>query len=94
MNRAEKRRQKKLAAKTAKGQKTAPPNPDSPDHQAASLSLAVQHHAAGRLDEAEKIYRQILQANPDFFNNGFDPFNLILDRSISVIPRISGRISA
>jgi len=30
-----------------------------------SLDLAVQHHSAGRLPEAEGIYRQILQADPN-----------------------------
>jgi tetratricopeptide (TPR) repeat protein len=30
-----------------------------------TLDLALQHHAAGRLPNAERIYRQILQALPD-----------------------------
>jgi len=30
-----------------------------------SLELAVQHHSAGRLPEAEQIYRQILQVEPE-----------------------------
>jgi len=30
-----------------------------------SLELAVQHHTAGRLPEAEQIYRQILQTEPE-----------------------------
>jgi protein O-GlcNAc transferase len=30
-----------------------------------SLDLAVQHHTAGRLAEAEKLYQQILQVDPD-----------------------------
>src|SRR3990167_8392454 len=29
------------------------------------FSLALQHHQAGRLPEAEALYRQILQAQPD-----------------------------
>ncbi len=31
-------------------------------HQA--IQIAQQHHQAGRLAEAEKIYRQILRSNP------------------------------
>ena len=30
-----------------------------------SLDLAVQHHTAGRLPEAENIYQQILQSDPN-----------------------------
>ena len=30
-----------------------------------AIDLAVQHHNAGRLPEAENIYQQILQTNPD-----------------------------
>ncbi|MED5396544.1 MAG: tetratricopeptide repeat protein, partial [Pseudomonadota bacterium] len=30
-----------------------------------SLDFAVQHHTAGRLPEAESIYQQILQADPN-----------------------------
>ena len=30
-----------------------------------ALSLALQHHQAGRLSEAEAVYRQILQAHPN-----------------------------
>ena len=30
-----------------------------------ALDLALQHHAAGRLSQAENIYRQILQNNPN-----------------------------
>ena len=29
------------------------------------LDLAVQHHTAGRLPQAESIYKQILQSHPD-----------------------------
>jgi hypothetical protein len=28
------------------------------------LTLAIKHHQAGSLPQAEKIYRQILEANP------------------------------
>ena len=30
-----------------------------------ALALAAQHHQAGRLQEAEEIYRQILWSEPD-----------------------------
>ena len=30
-----------------------------------AIDLAVQHHNAGRLSQAETIYNQILQSNPD-----------------------------
>jgi len=59
MNRAEKRRQQKLAEKAAGSKKHARPD------VLQSLDLAVQHHGAGRLAEAEGLYRQVLQADPD-----------------------------
>ena len=69
MNRAEKRRQRKLAEKASKkarpGQETIP----SPEQQTLiiqqSLALAVQHHNEGRLPEAESILQQILQVDPN-----------------------------
>ena len=69
MNRAEKRRQRKLAEKAPKkakpGQETIP----SPEQQTLTvqqtLDLALQHHTAGRLPEAERIFQQILQADPN-----------------------------
>ena len=30
-----------------------------------ALDLALQHHTAGRLSQAENIYQQILQSHPD-----------------------------
>jgi tetratricopeptide (TPR) repeat protein len=39
--------------------------PTSPADPAARLNEAVQLHVAGRLSEAEAIYRQILQKDPD-----------------------------
>ena len=30
-----------------------------------ALAIAIQHHQAGRLQAAEQIYRQILQAEPN-----------------------------
>ena len=58
MNRAEKRRQKKLAKKAVGNAK-----PGNAIQE--SIDLALQHHAAGRLPEAERIYQQILQADPN-----------------------------
>lgn len=60
MNRAEKRRQQKLAKKAQK----------KPPHQRSiaknqTLSIAMQHHSAGRLSEAESLYQRMLQAEPD-----------------------------
>jgi len=54
MNRAEKRRQKKLAEKAAGG---------SSSQQA--LNLAVQHHNAGDMVNAEAAYQQALQTDPE-----------------------------
>ena len=60
MNRAEKRRQQKTAKKAARKS----PNKHSIDsHQA--LRVAIQYHSAGRLSDAEKVYQQILQADPN-----------------------------
>ena len=30
-----------------------------------ALAIAIQHHQAGRLQAAEQVYRQILQADPN-----------------------------
>lgn len=72
MNRAEKRRQQKLAQKAAK--KTvgknrpaiAPSSSNAPAHPAIQplLNQAVQFHTTGRLAEAEQIYQQVLQTDP------------------------------
>lgn len=69
MNRAEKRRQKKIAEKAARNAKGGdepirPSGEQAPDTQ-QTLNQAVQHHTAGRLPEAEAIYRQVLQSIPD-----------------------------
>ena len=65
MNRAEKRRQKKLAKKAASNAKLGKATFRSPGQQTPaiqeSIDLAMQHHTAGRLPEAESIYKQILQ---------------------------------
>ena len=60
MNRAEKRRQHKLNQKAARRT----PNQNS-IASLQSLELAVQHQSAGRLSEAESLYKQILQADPN-----------------------------
>lgn len=69
MNRAEKRRQQKQTKGAAKSAHPVRPAsaPQMPHTQAISqaLDVAVQHHSAGRLPEAEKIYRQILHSHPD-----------------------------
>ena len=69
MNRAEKRRQRKLSKKAARVTKPVQSASSSPDQQTLTIQqaidLAVQHHNAGRLPEAESIYQQILQADPN-----------------------------
>ncbi len=62
MNRAEKRRQHKLAQKAAKKSKSS--QSADPSFQPA-IDLAVQHQNAGRFSEAEAIYKQILRSDPD-----------------------------
>jgi len=60
MNRAEKRRQQKLAEKAAKkGGGLAV----SQGH-AQVLNHAVDHHQAGRLRDADRLYRQVLKSDP------------------------------
>jgi len=69
MNRAEKRRQRKLAEKAAKTVGAAKllslsaGQPKMTIQQA--IGLGVQHHNAGRLPEAESIYQRILQTDPN-----------------------------
>jgi predicted O-linked N-acetylglucosamine transferase (SPINDLY family) len=69
MNRAEKRRQKKLNKKAARNAKLGKATIRSPGQQTpaiqVSINLALQHYIAGRLAEAESIYRQILQSDPN-----------------------------
>ena len=64
MNRAEKRRQKKLAKKAASNAKFGKATIPSPGQQTPtiqqSLELAVRHHNAGDLAKAEGIYQQVL----------------------------------
>ena len=69
MNRAEKRRQKKLAKKAASNAKLGKATIPSPGQQTLaiqeSLDLALQHYTAGRLPEANSIYQQILRLDPN-----------------------------
>ena len=69
MNRAEKRRQKKLAKKAASNAKLGKATIRSPGQQTLaiqeSLDLALQHYTAGRLPEANSIYQQILRLDPN-----------------------------
>ena len=62
MNRAEKRRQKKLSKKAARGA----PNQKSLDSQQI-IDLAMQHHNAGRLSEAEDLYCDLMSL--DWFDD-------------------------
>ena len=71
MNRAQRRRQRKKAEKAAKNTKlvqSANPSPEQPAltiEHAQAIELAMQHQTAGRLPQAESIYQQILQADPN-----------------------------
>ena len=69
MSRAEKRRQQKKAATATKNTKPLQNSIPSPRQQhltvPQALDLGVQHHNAGRLPEAERIYQRILQADPN-----------------------------
>lgn len=61
MNRAEKRRQKKLAKKQTMA-RAKPAQPSLNIEQ--TLQLGVQAHSNGRLPEAENLYQQVLRAEP------------------------------
>ncbi len=69
MNRAEKRRQQKIAKKAAKKAQHLPETPPLAGQNTLTIQQAIerglQHHSAGRLPEAESIYQQILQAEPN-----------------------------
>ena len=70
MKRAKKRHNKKTSDKAIKEPKSVQTTSPAPAGQQKtlaiqqSLNLAVQHHSAGRLPEAQGIYQQILQAEP------------------------------
>ena len=77
MNRSEKLRNRKLAKKLRRKQKLAKPSnarlslsenqqrnqkvPSTPN----TLNLALEHHSAGRLDEAESLYQETLVVDPN-----------------------------
>ena len=69
MNRAEKRRLRKLSEKATRNTKPAksgsPPSGQQTQTTQQAIDLAVQHHNAGRLPQAESIYQQILHADPN-----------------------------
>ncbi|MHA1536312.1 MAG: tetratricopeptide repeat protein [Alphaproteobacteria bacterium] len=71
MSRAAKRHQKKLARKAALKQRLPPPQANRPaaqtapaDYLSALTEKGLALHLAGRLAEAEAIYRQVLEAKP------------------------------
>ena len=75
MNRAEKQRQRSKAGKLTKSTSSTPTIFSSAEHQLVTighqthsipeaLSLAGEHHNAGRLSHAESIYQKILQIDP------------------------------
>ena len=69
MNRADRRRHRKLAKTAAKNAKTAQSASSSSEQRAATslpeLDIALQHHGAGRLPEAEGICQKILKTDPN-----------------------------
>ena len=65
MNRAEKRRQRKIAEKAAKKITAKQAGSLFSEQQTLLIEQAIKHHNAGRLRDAESIYRQVLQANPN-----------------------------
>ncbi len=71
MSRSDKRRQDKAArkkAKVARSSNLATPRPNAKPkiiNIQQAINLGLEHHNAGRLSAAKRIYQQILQTNPD-----------------------------
>ena len=66
MNRAEKRRERKLSEKAARNKKPEQSSSGQPPpHIQQAMDQALRLHAAGRLSEAEGLYKQILQSQPN-----------------------------
>lgn len=68
MNRAERRRQKKLSANAVVNARAVDALSAEPGQQSQfirkAIEMAVQNHSAGLLPEAERVYRQILNTDP------------------------------
>jgi Flp pilus assembly protein TadD len=66
---------------------------------AQAMQIAVQHHQAGRLAEAGKIYRQVLARQPDhatalhllglvcYINRELDAAEDLIKKAIAIDPR-------
>jgi len=65
MNRAEQRRQQRLSKKKQPSAAADGPPAGNASEIQQVLTLAVQHHTSGRLFEAEALYQQILQTDPN-----------------------------
>ncbi len=71
MSRSEERRRNKAAGKKATVARPSQPATPRPHAKQKTLTiqqainLGLEHHNAGRLPEAKRIYQQILQTNPD-----------------------------
>jgi len=68
MNRAERRQQKKLAKKALQKAKNGGGDLPPSVNLEAMVQPALAAHQAGRLDEAESLYKQILSIQPNFFD--------------------------
>ena len=65
MNRAEKRRQQKMDKNNSRSSSAGRQNIQNSHAIQTALNKATEHHNAGRLPEAENLYRQVLSANPN-----------------------------
>ena len=69
MNRRERRRQAKRGEKQKTAARELPPEAASPPVRVLTiLKSAIEAHQAGHLDEAEHLYRQILEIDPGHAN--------------------------